>query len=295
MRKRKPSEPKPSQSPPQLPTATPTQLLAHLSKPKNLERIRLNPSTSLNHTTKRQRKYAPAGIFEFLPPEILDMVLLSLDYASLGRLCSLNSKVEVYIKSRPWYKLALEHCSSALKIMGMVKLLRIHNAGAISSALFNPQCCTPGCGNLSNNLFLPTCRRYCYDCLGTSPLSSALCSWFVEEYGIGWEECKANMFYIKSPSTEYPRSEFAMEEDVIEYAGRKYSKARIIPGPQKARFWSELAAVPFPFVDTETRAVEIGRRCRACYETPEVYTLIETQISIEPTPEQRRSRTGRKR
>jgi hypothetical protein len=227
-----------------------------------------------------------SGFFDHVPVEILELILLQLDYATLGRLCGLNTKVEAFIKNRPWYKLVLEYCHGPLRAMVKTKLLHIHSAEALHKAFSNPHCSALRCSNLSDNLFLPTCRRYCFSCLGTTPTSTALCLRFVEEkYEVKWEEVRANMLCLKGPDVGYPTSIFALEDDMMDFTRRYYGKQRVIPHPDDARFWSRLATVAFPFVDAETQGVEFGRRCRACYEAYKEYAGIWNEIEIDPGPE----------
>ncbi|KAL4887355.1 hypothetical protein BJY04DRAFT_212395 [Aspergillus karnatakaensis] len=221
------------------------------------------------------------------------MILLTLDYPSLAHLSALNTKIEALLKTRPWYKLILEYCASALKSMARLKILHLHTAASISKAFFNPNCSSPGCTALTDNLFLPTCRRYCNSCLGTTPTSTAVCSYFViEDYNISWEECAANMPTMRSADAGFQSFVCALEDDVVVYAREKYGKARIIPASFKARFWSSLTTIRFPFVDSESKGVEFGRWCRACVEAFDAHMRLWTELETVSRREEDNKRMG---
>lgn len=223
-----------------------------------------------------------AGFFDLLPIEILDMILLDLDYPSLATLCVVNSKVESFIKKRPFYKYVVEYCHTALQEMKRRGLIRVHKAMHVYRALINPQCSGPGCQRLGNLLFLPNCRRSCIQCLGYTPLLSAMSLEGAEEkYDLDAKDITGSIACFKLPREN---GIFVLEAEAAELAIRLHGKNPVPPTCTPA--WSEEATVPFPFLDPESEKLEFGRQCRACYIRFKEHENLCCEIEIPPSDEE---------
>ncbi|KAL2800532.1 hypothetical protein BJX66DRAFT_332101 [Aspergillus keveii] len=276
--------------PKSLQDATDTQLLKTLSKPQRSpwpERKTKPRPRSLRITPKRRYRApeaASSSFFDILPLELLDMILVQLDYISLTRLSATNTKAERFIKTRTYYRLVVENCYMFLAELRRIQLLSIPSAASIYHALCKPICSTPDCQRLAGFFFLLTCRRYCYQCLGTTPQTTALCTIMVEEkYHIARDDILANLLCLRS--SERPRSLFVLEADVHSLAARLFGEERRIHCLD--RWWTmELTSLPLPFVDEETKQVEQGRLCRACNTALEDHSRLWQQMEIQPTKDE---------
>ncbi|THC94289.1 hypothetical protein EYZ11_006225 [Aspergillus tanneri] len=104
--------------------ASEAQILQVLSIPKTWVEADMKCRPLRISPRKRTRLKVTSGFFDFLPFEILDMILLGLDYCSLSTLCVVNTKAESYIKHTLFYKNVVEHCYKALQKMKEWDLLR---------------------------------------------------------------------------------------------------------------------------------------------------------------------------
>ncbi|KAL3472871.1 hypothetical protein BJX99DRAFT_208389 [Aspergillus californicus] len=84
-----------------------------------------------------------SGLLDKLPYEILDLIFLELDHGTLATLCTMNTKIKKYIKTRRSYKLELEHCYDILCSMKKNRILHRHSARDIFATLLDPQCSVP--------------------------------------------------------------------------------------------------------------------------------------------------------
>ncbi|KAL2851469.1 hypothetical protein BJY01DRAFT_116677 [Aspergillus pseudoustus] len=269
--------------------ASDTQLLKLLSKPPHSPwpEPKTNPRPRPLRITPRRRYRKPpasSGFFDTLPLELLDMILLRLDYTSLTRLSATNTKAESYIKSRPYYKLVVENCYMFLGELCRIQFLHIPTAASIHHALCNPKCSTQGCPQPAGSFFLLTCQRYCYQCLGTTAQNTALISFMVEQkYHIPKEDIFENL--LSHQSSERPGLVFVLEADVICLTTRLFGEERRVTCHDS--WWSrDFASLPLPFVDVETKAVEYGRLCRACHTAFEELAHCWEQIDAEPNDDQ---------
>jgi hypothetical protein len=272
----------PSRYPVQLQEASEAQLLRTLSKPKSWTELGLKHRALRITPRRRGRISVTAGFFDLLPAEILDMILLNLDYPSLATLCAVNSKVESFIKKRPFYKLVVEYCHAALEEMKKRDLDRVHNARHVYRALIDPHCSGPGCQRLGNSLFLPSCRRSCFQCLGRTPLLSAMLLEGAEEkYELHAADIIENVVCFKLPREN---GIFVLEAETAELATRFHGKKPVPPTCTPA--WSDAAIVPFPFLDPMSGNLEFGRQCRACYLRFKRHGTQWCETEIEPSDQE---------
>jgi hypothetical protein len=271
-----------SRDPAQIQGASEARLLQALSKPKSwaesgmkYRALRINPR-------RRGRISVTAGLFDLLPTEISEMILLDLDYPSLATLCGVNSKVESFIKNRPFYKLVVEYCHNTLQEMKKRDLIRVHNARQVYRALINPKCSGPGCQRLGNSLFLPNCRRSCIHCLGYTPLLSAMLLEGAEEkYELHAKDIIENVTCFKLPREN---GIFVLEVETAKLAIRLHGEKPVAPTCTPA--WSEEAVVPFPFLNPTSGNLEFGRQCRACYLRFKEHESLWCETEIEPSDEE---------
>ncbi|KAJ0425396.1 hypothetical protein BJY00DRAFT_308144 [Aspergillus carlsbadensis] len=276
--------------PQRLQDASDTQLFRALSKPQRspwLERKTGPLPRPLRITPKRRYRtpqVASSSFLDILPLELLDMILLQLDYASLARLSATNTKAERFIKTRPYYKAVIEDCYTFLAELRRIQFLAIPSAASIYHAFCTPTCSTPDCQRLAGGFFLLTCRRYCYQCLGTAPQNTALCTIMVEEkYRIARDDILGNLLCLRS--SERRNSLFVLEADVQRLAARLFGEERRVRCLD--RWWTrKLASLPLPFVDEETKKIEQGRLCRVCNTAFEEYSRLWQQIEVEPTKDE---------
>ncbi|KAL2821501.1 hypothetical protein BJX63DRAFT_218167 [Aspergillus granulosus] len=284
LRKKPPGIPMPV--PLNLTDASDTQLLKRFSKPERgpWPEPKTNPRPHPLRITPRKRSRKPpasSGFFDTLPLELLDMILLQLDYVSLTRLSATNTTAESYIKTRPYYKLVVENCCLFLGELRRIGFLHVPSAASIYDAVCKPVCDMPSCRHLAGSLFLPTCRRYCRHCLGATPQSTALCTILVEErYHIAKKDILKNLLCVRS--SQRPNSLFVVEADVIGLAARLFGEEQRRV-PCHGRGWTrDLASLPLPFVDAETNHVEPGRMCRACNAAFEELAHCWEEIDAQP-------------
>ncbi|KAL3460346.1 hypothetical protein BJX64DRAFT_186849 [Aspergillus heterothallicus] len=252
--------------PPDLSDASDTQLLRLFSKAQRAPwpGLKISPQHRPLRVTprRRYRRIALSGFFDALPLELIDMIFLQLDYVSLSRLSATNTKAESFIKTRPYYKLIVENCHLFLGELRRIGFSHVPCAASIYHAICNPTCSGPDCTRLAGLFFLPTCQRYCYQCVGKTPQSRALCTIMVEEeYHIPRGDILDNLLCLRS--SERSKSLFVLEADVINLTMRLFGEERRVCCSN--RWWSrDLTSLPLPFVDPETKGVEQGRLCRAC-------------------------------
>jgi hypothetical protein len=271
-----------SRYPAQIQEASETQLLRAFSKPKSWAESGTKYRALRITSTRRGRASVTAGFFDMLPTHISDMILLDLDYLSLATLCVVNSKVESFIKKRPFYKLVVEYCHTTLREMKKRDLISVHKARHVYRALINPICSGPGCQRLGNSLFLPNCRRSCIQCLGRTPLLSAILLEGAEEkYELRAKDIIENVSCFKLPREN---GTFVLEIETAELAIRLYGK-KLVP-LTCTPVWSEKAIVPFPFLDPESRKLEFGRQCRACYLRLRKHENLWCESEIPPSDKQ---------
>ncbi|CEL03395.1 hypothetical protein ASPCAL04550 [Aspergillus calidoustus] len=216
--------------PKSLQDAKDTQLLKALSKPQRSpwpERKTDPWPRPLRITPKRRYRAASSSFFDTLPLELVDMILLQLDYTSLARLSATNTKAERFLKTRPYYKLVVENCYIFLAELRRIQFLSVPRAASI------------------------------YHALWTAPQNTALCTIMVEEkYHISRDDILGNLLYLRS--SERPKSLFVLEADVHSLAARLFGEERRVRCLD--RWWTrELASSPLPFVDEERKQVEQGR------------------------------------
>ncbi|KAI0194553.1 F-box domain-containing protein [Astrocystis sublimbata] len=146
-----------------------TDVLSHLShRPRNLLRSMItvpNPPKSME--ANFQNRASSLGILDRLPVELLHEVLRSLDLQSIVRFSRVSIQGNNILYSLPAYRDVIKHAPHALAALGQTKLLHLHSASELHSALRSERCAT--CPEYGVYLFLPTCERCCWQCLRSNP------------------------------------------------------------------------------------------------------------------------------
>lgn len=265
--------------PTEIEEASEAQLLRTFSKPKSWAELGIKHHAVRATQGRRGRISVDAGFVDFIPTEILDMILLDLDYPSLATLCLVNSKVEFFIKNRPFYKLVVKGCNNVLQELKKRDLIHVHTAKLVYRALISPKCSGPGCQRLGNSLFLPNCRRSCIQCLGYKPLLSAMSLQRAQEkHELHAKDITENVASFQLPGESVS---FVSEAEVAELAIRLHGE-KPVP-PTCTPVWSEKAIVPFPLFDAEKEKLDFGRQCRACYLRFEKHENMWCEIEIQPS------------
>ncbi|KAI1129911.1 F-box domain-containing protein [Nemania abortiva] len=116
-----------------------------------------------------QDRLSSIGILDKLPLKLLyHEVLSELDFQSLTRLARVSIQGKYIIQSFPAYRALMNHASHALAALGQTKLIHLHSASDLLTALRTERCAT--CPEYGAYLFLPTCERCCWQCLRSHPM-----------------------------------------------------------------------------------------------------------------------------
>ncbi|KAL4882980.1 hypothetical protein BJY04DRAFT_31584 [Aspergillus karnatakaensis] len=214
------------------------------------------------HLTPRKQYSAciasASSFFEILPPELLDTILMQLDYPSLSRLCATSTKAESYIKNAPYYKLILEYGHAFLNTVREMEFLHILSAKGVYAALCNPTCATPGCNRLVGDVFVFTCQRYCGRCIGTTPMNRVIPALSFSS------EHQTIVNTLQKMKSWGEVSEYVLEADFNEPASR-LPGGNPYTGGERQWWCSTFCRVPLAYIDSETDMVEFARACRVCW------------------------------
>ena len=104
------------------------------------------------------------GPLDTLPTELLYVILNSLDCQSLSRFARVCHRARTLVESLLSYQDVKKHATTALIALSQSKLITFHAVATIHAALISDKCVS--CQRYGYFLFLPTCERCCYECLG---------------------------------------------------------------------------------------------------------------------------------
>lgn len=108
------------------------------------------------------------GILDRLPIELLFEALGELDFQSITRFARVSIRGRNMVRSFPAYRDLMNHASPALAALSQTKLIHLHSASDLRTALRTEGCAT--CPEYGVYLFLPTCERCCWECLRQNPM-----------------------------------------------------------------------------------------------------------------------------
>lgn len=141
-----------------------------------IERLSWRPAYILNSMitiSKRIRSRAlprtlassSIGSLDTLPAELLHIILNSLDFQSLLRFARACHQAKTRVESLLSYQHMMKHAPTVLIALSQTKLITFHAAGTIHAAFLSDKCVS--CQIYAAFLFLPTCKRCCYECLSS--------------------------------------------------------------------------------------------------------------------------------
>ena len=105
--------------------------------------------------------------FDLLPAELLQDILLSLDFQALRCLRAVNFAIKQLVEAFPAYRDVVEYAPNALRALADTNLLSYFSATQVHTILQSDRCST--CNDYGPYLFLLTCRRCCILCLEDKP------------------------------------------------------------------------------------------------------------------------------
>ncbi|KAK1057166.1 hypothetical protein LTR12_014835 [Friedmanniomyces endolithicus] len=106
------------------------------------------PAIMSSSVTRSPDAAASLGNLEALPLELLQHISEFLDFRAISRLRRTRT---------------VTHASKALAALGKIGMMRYHSVGALYATLVSQECIS--CGTPGVYLSLPTCERFCYDCV----------------------------------------------------------------------------------------------------------------------------------
>lgn len=173
---------------------------------------------------RNKNRNTSLGILAPLPNEIVDNILLVADIQTLTTLRGVNTYVRNLISDMPQYKEVYEHGVSALRAMLASGSARYHSIRKLHTTLrsFNCSHCMEYRDEddkhieYGNQLYLPTCERYCFDCSGwmfKNQESIITEEKAVEFLGAIDETIFENLPYIVYRQSMYPRDK-TLEFDI---------------------------------------------------------------------------------
>lgn len=107
------------------------------------------------------------GVLDRLPPEIMSMILESLDLLSLAGFARVSHRANDVIHSLRQYQDLLAFAPQAIAALRRTGLIRVHSTAHLHDALRSQRCAT--CIEYGDFLFLPTGERCCWQCLRDHP------------------------------------------------------------------------------------------------------------------------------
>lgn len=117
--------------------------------------------------TAQDNRPSSLGVLDRLPPELLYQVLDYLDLLSLVQIISLSVRGRNIVLSLASYQGLIKYALSAVAILRKTRLISIHTLSDLYATLKSERCAT--CQKYGAYLFLPTCKRCCWECLRLNP------------------------------------------------------------------------------------------------------------------------------
>ena len=103
------------------------------------------------------------GTLDALPTELLDNILMDLDFQSLAQLRSVNRLARRVVDTLPQYKAIVTHAPMTLRLLFKRRVAASTSCRALHDALSSPACAC--CGDFGMLLYLFTCIRVCGLCI----------------------------------------------------------------------------------------------------------------------------------
>lgn len=123
------------------------------------------PKGPLKKGPKRRRTRNP--LITRLPLELLHLILLNLDLASLEMLSRVDRKLRDLVRSLPAYSLLREHTPDTIRLIFATRVASHFPINQIFTEFCQPWCRT--CREFGSYLYLPTVTRTCCKCFYLRP------------------------------------------------------------------------------------------------------------------------------
>lgn len=147
-------------------TLTPDALIALLSWQPDFifKRMLESPDDPIKSTViARSLEESSPLLLDTLPPELLYIILGSLDCQSLSRLARVCHRAKTLVESLWFYQDLTKYVAPTLRALGKFNLTRFHAVAKIHAALLSDKCVS--CQGYGYFLHLTNCERCCYACL----------------------------------------------------------------------------------------------------------------------------------
>ena len=128
--------------------------LIRLPKPKSISSVHRNCPSSL-------------GSLDYLPNEVLFLILDELDFPSLSRFSRVSLRGKSVVESIPAYQALVKNILRAVDALQRTGLIDYHSPAKVYETLVSSECVM--CKEFGPYLFLLTCERCCYTCRFWSP------------------------------------------------------------------------------------------------------------------------------
>lgn len=156
------------------PSLKPEMLISRLSyRPRHLLKamitITIPPKPPVPTLANRA---SSLGILDRLPPEIISTFLDMLDIQSIAHFACVSFQGNTFVQLQRAYQDLVIFAPQMLLALGKTGLIDRHHIATLYAALRSEQCTT--CVEYGAFLFLPTCKRCCWECLRYNPLLRAL-------------------------------------------------------------------------------------------------------------------------
>ncbi|KAK0347660.1 hypothetical protein LTR91_000770 [Friedmanniomyces endolithicus] len=175
------------------------------------DNLKIDRPASMSSSVTRSPDASPSmGTLEALPLELLQHISEFLDFRAISRLRRTCLKGRETVDTVLAYSRTVTHASKALAALGKIGMMRHHSVGALYATLVSQECAS--CGASGACLSLPTCERFCDDCVCKSHAirvaALEIC---------GFTSAVADEIF-SAYETWKETSEFAHSQDLIDFA-----------------------------------------------------------------------------
>ncbi|KAL2837192.1 hypothetical protein BJY01DRAFT_258462 [Aspergillus pseudoustus] len=264
-----------------------------------LESFRRNPFIPSGNLCKappnkktRSRPWKANPLFDRLPVEILQFILLNLDLTSLGNLRCVNQTARCAVECLRAYSLLRTHASDTLRVMHSTKCSSYFALGDLFTEFCYPWCRTCLASEQKYEfapfLYLPSLTRSCFKCntlrdeyqpgeVGDICFRFGLKKRDINKAGLplvhaidrgARSHCQrpiADVTQAKALATKIHGSIEAATDIYCQRLNRHpHTRPRPRPDPTSTRYWRLSATVALPYFDRATQKTETGVYCRAC-------------------------------
>jgi hypothetical protein len=109
------------------------------------------------------------GSLAVLPVELLHQILAQLDLRTLIDFRYVNRKAAEAVDGLPDYKLVAHYTPNTIHGVLAIGAGRWTTCEDICEALYEEECEVEGCGLFAGYLYLPTCKKVCFECFTEHP------------------------------------------------------------------------------------------------------------------------------